>query len=152
MKNLIKVFTVMVLALGMIITVIPTQVFAAPAAQSVYSYEIIGMADQDMINENIGFEKFPYNAVETDQTIYVAIRQMGYGNRYVKINGTMGDFKEVYTRPIEQNTSYGKVIVGWDVIYKIDGLPKGCHELEFYCTGTGVPSRIVKDTAKINKI
>lgn len=153
MKNLVKVFSILALALGMLCVVPKTEVHAAPPAKSVYDFQIIGMADQDMFN-NDRFAKFPGDAVETDGTIYVAIKQMGYGNVFTSVDGgeVSCQFKEVKRIPIEEYTSYGKIVAGWMYVYKIDNLTKGIHNVEFICHGTGTPYRCMKATAKINKL
>ncbi|MCD3215865.1 hypothetical protein G8S55_01195 [Clostridium botulinum C] len=54
----------------------------AHSAPCVSQYEIIGMADQDMYNTG-DYYMFQGNQVETDGTLYVKVRQIGYGHRYI---------------------------------------------------------------------
>ncbi|MBX4267235.1 hypothetical protein [Clostridium estertheticum] len=52
-----------------------TEVYAAPPATHVTHYQITGMTHQDGLNRN-KFYNFPGNAIETDNTIYIATNQM----------------------------------------------------------------------------
>lgn len=151
MKNLVKVFSIILLTLGIVTTAMPMKASAAPAAKSVYSYEIMGMADQDMYNHS-QYARFPDNAVETDGTIYVKIKQMGYGSRFINIDGTSAKLQEVQSIPITGYTAYGKVVTGWYIVYKVDGLSKGIHDIEFGCIGSNFPSRTIRDYAKIRML
>lgn len=151
MKNLVKVFSIVLLALGIVTTAMPMKASAAPAAKSVYSYEIMGMADQDMYNRG-QYGRFPQNAVVTDGTSYVKIKQMGYGSRFVNIDGNSVKLQEVESKPITEYTPYGRIIGGWYIVYRIPELSEGVHDIEFGCTGSNFPSRTIRDYAKIKMV
>lgn len=55
---------------------------AAPSAPCVSQYEIIGMTYQYMYNTR-DYYMFQGNQIETDGTLYVKVRQIGYGHRYI---------------------------------------------------------------------
>ncbi|MBB6714910.1 DUF4879 domain-containing protein [Clostridium gasigenes] len=125
-----------------------TKAYAAPAAPGVYSFQITGMSEESMGD----FPMFLDNKVETDATIYVKIKQLGYGSKFINVDGVYSKFQEVQSVPIIEYINYGKTVVGWDITYKIDNLEKGMHNIEFGCIGVNFPSRTLRDNATILKI
>lgn len=113
-----------------------TEVYAAPPATH---YEITGMTDQDGLNRN-EFYNFPGNAIETEETIYIATNQLGQGKVDITLDGISRNFQEVKSTSIIENTYYGRVVAGWNITYKINNLTKGMHIIKFTCSGTNVPS------------
>ncbi|MBU3187915.1 hypothetical protein [Clostridium estertheticum] len=151
MKNLTKILSVLVLALGIFIIMPKTEVYAAPPATPVTHYEITGMTDQDGFNKN-EFYNFPGNAIETDDTIYIATNQLGQGKVDITLDGISRNFQEVKSTPIIETTSYGRVVAGWNNVYKIDGLTIGMHTIKFTCSGTNSPYTVKTTTATVNKL
>lgn len=152
MKNLSKILSVLLLVFGLLLFIPKTEAYAAPPAPPVTHYEIIGMADQDMFNDSMNFQPFPDNAVETDGTIYIQTNQLGQGVVRTTTDGVSTSFQEVKSTPIIETTYYGRVVVGWDIIYKIDNLTKGMHTIKFTCSGSNYPYTVKTDTAIINKL
>jgi hypothetical protein len=146
MKNFAKIFSVLVLALSIFLVMPKTEVYAA-AAPDISQFEIIGMTDLDgFINDE--YYPFPGNEVETDGAIYIKIKQMGYGHRTSLLDGVVNNFQEVKTEYIIQNN----LVVGFYVVYKIDNLTIGMHDIKFTCIGTNFPNTIISDHAIVNKI
>ncbi|MBB6624393.1 DUF4879 domain-containing protein [Clostridium gasigenes] len=148
MKNLAKVFSALALALGMFFITPTTQAQAVITAPALSYFEIGGMSEQPWD----GYKMFQDNKVETDGTIYVKVQQMGYGNTSIKVNGASRNFQETNREAItEISPKQGKIVVGWNITYKIDNLPKGINNIEFMCIGTS-SSRVMRDTATILKL
>lgn len=66
MKNSKKIFSVLVLALGIFLVMPKTEAYAAP---TVTHYEMAGMVDQDMYTQST-FKSYSYNQVETEGAEY----------------------------------------------------------------------------------
>lgn len=126
-----------------------TNANAAPAAPGVYYFGVDGMADQVMFNQGT-FRKYPNNLIEASGPIYIKVKQLGYGSRFTNVDKVSTDFKEVNREAITEYSSYGTVVIGWYITYKVDNLADGTHNIELGCIGN--MGKVIRTNVTFNKI
>ncbi|WP_017413880.1 DUF4879 domain-containing protein [Clostridium tunisiense] len=148
MKHLVKLLSLLILTLGILLSMPTTNANAAPAAPNVSYFKIVGVANEEMF-KNSQFQNVGTSEITIDSpTLYLKVVQMGYGNRFINVDGVNLDERKIEVK--SQAIINGGVIVGWERIYKIDNLIKDTQKIEVGCIPMGM-GNVIRDTLIVHK-
>lgn len=142
MKRIFKIISVVFMAALIVSAVLVSgkgEMVSAEPAPNLSSFQILGVADSNLFNNNQYYTKNSISAVKLPRTIYVVTNQTGYGNTGYYIDGNV--YKTATRSKWFPRTNANRIITGW-AQYDMLTLTPGNHNIKAVCTNNNTHKSI----------